>query len=257
MKLVASLIVKDEADRYLENCIWSLLDFCDEIRVFDDGSRDGTVGILTQDAWGERVKVSGRPHSTFYQHEGYARQDALDWALRANPDWLLAIDADEFIADGRQLRKALTRSTAAVVTLRMQEIWCADEDVLCVREDGGWREHQSPVCYQPSALLAHELRIADRQLACGRVPPAVVQRHQRAMGEDSMTEILHFGWANPEARAARHARYVEHDQGRFHASAHLASIMWPDAQVTLRPRPWPPGLRKFRRTILLTTGLVT
>jgi glycosyltransferase involved in cell wall biosynthesis len=42
VKLIASLIVRNELKRYLEPCVAHLLEFCDEIRVLDDRSDDGT-----------------------------------------------------------------------------------------------------------------------------------------------------------------------------------------------------------------------
>jgi hypothetical protein len=44
---------------------------------------------------------------------------------------------------------------------------------------------------------------------------------------------------------------VEHDQGRFHASAHLESIMWPDEKVTVRQRGWPTGLPPDQRAAIV------
>jgi len=63
------------------------------------------------------------------------------------------------------------------------------------------------------------------------------------------THILHLGWANQAARAARHQRYVEADGGRFHRSSHLDSILWPDNMVTLRGRPWPAFDKEIREAI--------
>lgn len=241
MKLVASVIVRNELGRYLEECVGHLLEFCDEVRVLDDASDDGTSEWLTE-VHHAALQVRRRDAHGFYEHEGLARQELLEWTLAGEPDYVLAIDADEFVADPSLIRRAM-KGGAPVCSLVMEEVWEVDAaaDCLCVREDGGWRSHPVSVLWAPSA--GGGWRIADRALACGRVPEAVQRaRYAAATG----TEILHFGWANEAERAARHARYAEHDGGRFHRSAHLDSILWPCEQVDLRGRRWPPALEARR-----------
>lgn len=83
-------------------------------------------------------------------------------------------------------------------------------------------------------------RIPNRALACGR-EPLVIRRQQATFTGVSM---LHFGWTCEAERQERYDRYARHDAGRFHASAHLRSILAADDQVRLSRRPWPTGLDK-------------
>ncbi len=62
--------------------------------------------------------------------------------------------------------------------------------------------------------------------------------------------MLHFGWSRESERAERYARYSEGDRGRFHASAHIASIAWPADRIRLESRAWPEGLERWRPEIL-------
>lgn len=246
MKLTASLIVHDELSRYLEPCIGGLLEFCDEVRVLDDASRDGWDEYLA-DAWGRagrRVLALREDEPGFFTHEGRARQRLLDWTLAGEPTHVLALDADEFIADGAALRRACT-DDLDVWACCMQEVWNADGAGLDLRQDGGWAETDVPVLWRPAALQAP--RIADRALACGRVPEGV----SRLRGGHTCTAILHFGWANRAERAARHERYAVADGGRYHARAHLDSILLPDDRVTLNRVPWPAGIAPHRAEAIL------
>lgn len=242
MNLVASLIVRNELDRYLLDCLELLLGFCDEIRVYDDGSTDGTREAL---AGMDRISVTGVNETEFYRHEGAARQRALAWTLEAHPTHVLAIDGDELIEDGARLRDVVLENRRAdVFTLCMEEVWKADADELCIRQDGGWKAHGVPILYRVLGSGAG-LEIPQRALASGRVPSSVSRRHGRSL--PTGTSILHFGWANELERAARHARYVEHDGGRFHAGTHLDSILWPDERVELERCSWdsiPPPVRR-------------
>lgn len=263
MKLVASVIVKDEADRYLAPFLRHLAEFCDETRILDDGSSDGWADRL----YGEmampasllaRLHVLRSEESAFWQDEGAARNALLEWTLIGEPDWVLSIDADEFITDGAALRAACESARASVLTVNMQEIWVAADECLCIRQDGGWREHPIPILWRvpgPTALASdrnqqparRQWRINDRKVAPGREPIAVRELHRmRRHVADSGVDVLHLGWACRADRAARYQRYVEHDGGQYHNAAHLRSIMFPDSQVNLEGRDWPDGLDPVR-----------
>lgn len=239
MKLVASLMVgPNEQERYLAQCLESLATYCDEIRIRLEGYGDkgdgwfhGTVGLCP-------IAIR-RSEPTFFRHEGRARQELLDWTLEADPTHILSIDADEFVADPDQLRAALEQHPEAdVLALCMEEVWKADQDGYRVRCDGGWCPHEVPVLYRVPRRPGPEFRIQDRALACGREPVSVRRLARHAVYAE--TALLHFGWTREAERASRHERYAVADGGKFHAGSHLASILWPDAQVTLEARPRPP-----------------
>ena len=236
MNLCASLIVRNEAERYLRPCIQHLQDFCDTIRVLDDGSDDGTFEILAD--MGIEVRLNDGP--SFFQHEGQARQKLLNWTLLAKPDFVLAIDADEFISDGRALRARLDKNIA-VQRICMMEVWGYDASGITIRTDGGWAPHPVPILWTVPQQLDSRWRIQNRALACGREPIAVRSLSGRFCGVD----ILHFGWAREEERQARYERYAVHDGGKFHRNAHIESIMFPDERTRRCRARWPAGLAEI------------
>lgn len=244
MKLVASLIVAEgEQNRYLDICLAALGEFCDEVRVVIDADCDSSV--MEAFSWQDHrhCAVLCGPKVRFYQHEGRARQRLLDWTLEAEPTHILAIDADEFISDGQKLRQAVSRD-GNVWTLDMTEIWGAMPNGLKVRVDRQWRPRSVPILYRvpddPSSL-----KILDRALACGREPVQIRQYRNPTRLDIS---ILHFGWAKESERQQRYDRYVEHDGGEFHASAHLLSIL--DGREVLKQQPWPSDLAKYKSALL-------
>ena len=268
MHLVASLIVRDEADKYLRESILALQQFCDEIRAVDDNSSDGSHKIMADMG----VQVLRNDYSMFYEHEGNARQKLLDWTMEAEPTHVLVVDGDEIVSGGQQLREQMmepqpeltlrerrqargTRGSrlgsVTVWRLQMQEIWGATEDHLLVRQDGGWKEHPVPICYAvppdhfTNRALRRHWRMPDRALACGRIPAHVIGSSNRAQTPVS-ADILHFGWSCEADRYMRHQRYVKHDGGAHHASKHLDSIMWDDSQVQLSTRAWPVEVDKHK-----------
>ena len=236
VKLVASLVVRNELDRYLPEALRLLAGFCDRIVVLDDNSTDGTAEALRQlRAEGLPLTVVSAFETTFYVHEGEIRQRAIDLALQEDPTHVLVIDGDELVGNGAAVRHALERSPAVpAFSLCMEEVWKATLDGIEVREDGGWRAHPVTVCYRVDAYRGGKIR--DQKLGGGRVPEQV-GRERRALQTDG--RILHMGWTRVAEREARHARYVQHDGGAFHASQHLDSIMWPDSRVRLNRCEWP------------------
>lgn len=239
MKLVASMIVRNEMDRYLPRAVEHLAGFCSEIRVLDDGSTDGGYEWLLAHP---KVAVLTNGGPTFFEHEGRARQALLEWTLEARPEYVLSIDADEFVGEPEILERAMRRG-APVFTLQMEEVWKVDDVRLHIRTDGQWRPRPCPILWRPpSGATSNIWKIPDVKLACGREPLAVRRTRARPSG----TSVYHFGWANESDRGERAARYFEHDGGRFHKDAHLQSILWPPERVLTQSKLWPPGLLPMR-----------
>ena len=92
MKIVATLNIKNEK-RFLKDQLSSLSTYVDEIIIVDDGSNDGSIELYKNF---EKVKV------VVSKNEGI-REEVKDWNLlikiarERNADWILHIDADEFL----------------------------------------------------------------------------------------------------------------------------------------------------------------
>lgn len=245
MKLVASVPVRNELGRYLIPFIEHLKEFCDAIAVVDDGSTDGTREELT--VMPEVTYLATRDEGTpsFFAHEGQFRNALLKLTLACDPTHILAIDADEFVSDGKLIRE-VCEGPAHVFTLLMEEVWKADPDILQIRVDGGWRRRNVPILYRVPlpGRRGRDFQIANRALACGREPQSVAKQALRGGATATGASVLHFGWTREAERRARYDRYMEHDKGRFHQNAHLQSILFPDENVELQRRVWPAGLDK-------------
>ncbi len=242
MKLAASMIIRDEGDRYLKLAVEHLLSFCDEVRIIDDGSPGADLKWLDTQ---ENVFWISNGGPTFFEHEGKARQELLEWTLASKPDYVLSIDADEFVGDP-QLVRAMCAQGGAVYSLQMEEVWRVDER-LHIRIDHQWRPRPCPILWRaPGPADSDIWKIPDVQLACGREPVAV--RRTRAVV--SGASVFHFGWACEADRVDRAQRYFEHDGGRFHRDSHLQSILWPDELVTTTAVPWPETLADVRERLL-------
>jgi hypothetical protein len=236
VKLIASAIVHNEADRYLEPWLSHLLTFCDEVRLLDDYSTDATWDVAAEF---DDVHIERNDGPPFFEDESVARNRLLAWTISGQPTYVLSIDADEFVGDTVALRGSVTVNQAPVYSLWMREVWKVDGDRVGLRVDGQWGDRRCPILWRaPDRLVGSGWRIPRKKLACGREPQRV--RGQR--GFDTGVGVYHFGWTRVAERQARADRYYEHDGGRFHANAHLQSLLDPDEDVTLDWKPWPPSI---------------
>lgn len=244
MKIIASMSVRDELDRYLRLTVPALLSWVDEIRVQDDHSTDGTFDYL--DGL-ERVEVTRNTGSRWDENEGELHQQLLEWTLEGEPTHVLAIDADEWIhpEDGAHIRSTLAayvhdrnRPAPLAYRLNMVELWT--QEPPRVRVDHGWRPHPVGILWRvpPAAeRTGVEWQIWGRKMAGGRVPRAIRSEDRKRKAVDLDLDIVHLGWSNPLERDRRHRRYAELDGGQFHAKAHLDSILWGDRKCDLRDYP--------------------
>jgi hypothetical protein len=235
VKIVASAIVRNEAGRYLAGWLDHLLTFCDEVRLLDDSSTDRTRDIAASYS---EVYVQPNRGPAFFEFESEARNALLAWTMRAQADYVLAIDADEFVGDAPAIRRAVM-GEHLVYSLTMREVWKVNGAQLGLRIDGLWGERRCPLLWRtPRELRGSAWKIPRRKLACGREPQVV--RSNR--GVDTGVGVYHFGWTREAERQARAQRYFDHDRGRFHADKHLQSILWPDEKVKLKWVPWPQSI---------------
>lgn len=246
MKLIASMMVRNELGRYLEPAIASLLEFVDEIRVLDDSSDDGSTAFLA-DYWVKaKVFTAVTEGPSFYENEGQTRQALLEWTLRGEPTHILAIDADELVEDGRLVRATVESNPDwPAFSLCMSEVWRANELTLDIRIDGGWAPHRAPILWRVEGMTGAMRDGA----ASGRVPQAVNDLYLRREAASLDTNIFHFGWTNERERAERHARYAGRD-GFNHNPGHIASILAADGRVRTTTTPWPKVSEDIKEAIL-------
>ena len=146
-RLVTALLVRNEADKYLDRVLRRCLEFSDEVVVLDDGSTDDSVAIAKQLGCVVRERGETLP---MWGDEAPARAELWDLGAKAAGDgWLLICDADMILnGDPRPLTLSTNCTAWAWV---LYDVW--DEEHL-YRCDGYWQGHlhPRPWMYRPSAL---------------------------------------------------------------------------------------------------------
>jgi len=213
MRLYSYMIVKNEADRYLEQAIASLRTQVDGLFVLDDRSTDNTPEILSD----LRVPHRINRFESFLEDESRCRQNAWkcmekELILRRG-DWVLTLDADEILQSRIPLKDIIRRAERDGndgLILHVREVW--EEGKM--RIDGAWGQVSVlRMCqWQPNGMFRPE------QMGGGSVPSYVSNK-----GFTSDAEIHHYGYLNPEDRVAKHARYSA-KRGK-HNLRHIKSIL--------------------------------
>jgi glycosyltransferase involved in cell wall biosynthesis len=101
--ITAHCLVKNE-DRFIEYAVKSVIDFVDQVLIFDTGSTDGTVNIIKQ------LQLS-YPSKIIFEEKGECdkkqhtqlRQEMIE---KTSTDWFMIVDGDEVWTD-RAMQEAL------------------------------------------------------------------------------------------------------------------------------------------------------
>lgn len=223
MRIITTMVVKNEADRYLGACLVWAKTFSDEIAVYDDQSTDDTVDVCIN--LGALTAVRPNDVPSFLEHEGRFREEAWRWMESATEpqvgDWILSLDADELLVDQRgELRgiqddiQAAASFNADVIAYNIPEIFAGAGGTLYRRVDGYWGSITGArlAAWRPGA------KFADRQMASGSLPVGGPQ----FLSSDA--NILHLGYLDAQDRRAKHDRYIALPG---HSSEHVESILAP------------------------------
>ena len=209
MKIVGAALVRNEADRYLEEILTDVARFCDEIVVVDDNSEDNTRDICSRWATVHHAKNdSGR--GFWGADETNLRR--LLWELASDaggPDsWTYVFDADHLLTgitpdDFRMLCRA---EHANAWAFRLFDCW--ERGPYRHRTDGYWQAWAKPrpwlfranpnPTFSPGwdARGIHSGHCPTNYPLCGAVVSGLVG-------------IIHLGYCKPEDRAAKARKYLD------------------------------------------------
>ncbi|MDQ6422467.1 glycosyltransferase [Paenibacillus sp. LHD-117] len=224
-KLTAMMQVRNEENRYFEEVLDHLTGFADEIVIVDDASSDRTVDICRR--YPKVVKLVELTESKF-REEWKLRQLLWEAAAATDPDWLLAIDADEIYEDKtkHRIHELINQDRYDWVGFRFYDFWGG---TTYYREDEYWNIHKrhtmTLVRYLPEYHYFYPKRehhVSRLPLSCGALP-----------GHGSELRVKHYGWAGgEEERHRKYVRYMEMDpEGKWGSLEHYRSILDPDPHL--------------------------
>ena len=122
MKLIMTLLVRNEADLIKDNVDFHIRRGVDHIIVTDNGSTDETVDLLQPYARSGILTILHEPDDNYDQAKWVTRM-AMMAARDMGADWILSNDADEFWwSDGSSLKDHLANASGNVSYLPRQNM---------------------------------------------------------------------------------------------------------------------------------------
>jgi hypothetical protein len=220
-KLTLSMVVRNEANRWLSEALRAHRPFIHEAVIVDDASEDDTVELIRRELDGIPLRLVRNSTSRF-SNEVELRQQQWQESLETQPDWLLILDADEILepAATTVIPDIIRQTDYSLIGFPLYDFWSSTH----YREDEWWCAHKSPrpflLRYTPDLLY----RWRETAQHCGRMPANVFELPSAALD----LRIKHMGWADPKERKRKLARYQQLDpEARYGIAHQYRTIMDP------------------------------
>lgn len=225
MSLLLNMVVRNEANRYLQSCLNWCSPHVDRMFVWDDQSDDETVEIAKRS--GAEVAVRDDRTPSFLEAEGLFRE--IGWRRMIdtlNPsveDWVLCVDADEFPVPVDRLR-TITRDAETKgfrsINVRMPEIFRLSP--LSERTDRYWGGIVGTrlMKFEPSS----DQTFRTPRMGSGVFPAYAYYCSNWNERSECGLRILHCGYAHEGDRQEKYDRYTAAIENG-HSDAHIQSIL--------------------------------
>lgn len=237
MRLVATLLVRDEIDVLAANLEHHFAAGVDAFVVTDNGSVDGTRELLADYADRAPVTVIDEPAHTYRQSEWVTRM-ARYATEKLSADWLVNLDADEFTWTVRSVDagEPVLDEPADVDLARFFAALPDDRDACRIRRDNLVGELTAPGSWPQRLVWRDTLALSERGTRIGdktahRADPTVVV-HQgnhavsgdRSFAPEPTTELvmLHV----PDRGWEHYRRKIEQGGRSYEASGLPAEVGW-------------------------------
>lgn len=203
-KLVLSMLVKNEDEKYLEETLTTAIKYVDEVIIIDDACTENAVEICN--------KILHKiPHKIIINEKGgmdneaQLRKKQWEETVKSNPDWILFLDADEVFEEKMedQIKYLILNNDVDTYCFRSYDMWNKDE----YRDDNLWNTHTR---YTPFLIRYHnnyKYRFANAKYNGERVPSNALNLNLC----NSEIKLKHYGWMDPNDRKKQYNCYMKSD----------------------------------------------
>ncbi|MDR0880779.1 MAG: glycosyltransferase family 2 protein [Clostridioides sp.] len=219
-RLSLSMVVKNEADRYLRPVLESARDYIDNAVIIDDGSTDDTVAICEEVLADIPLKIVKNSGSDFSTSEVNLREKQWNEVVATDPDWILFLDSDEIFEKSFEDEVYYLMSNDLVdgYGFRLYDFW--DENHY--RDDALWCAHQYYKLFMLRYQPDFDYKFDNTAHHCPRLPI----NSNALCTASSQLRLKHFGWAKEEDRIQKYERYMKMDPlGIYNSLKQYISIM--------------------------------
>lgn len=218
-KLTLSMIVKNEAGKFLEEVLQHAKQYVDEAVIIDDHSTDETKDIVKRVLADIPYVLIENDESKFH-NEVELRKQQWEEVIKTKPDWIINLDADEMFEDSfiSEVKELINQQFVFLYSFRLYDFWSETE----YRHDQYWSSH---LRYRPFLLKyvdSFPYKWNEKSQHCGRFPNNVFQLPNKI----SQYRVKHLGWSKPEIRQEKYLRYKQLDpNGEFGIIKQYESIL--------------------------------
>jgi glycosyltransferase involved in cell wall biosynthesis len=205
-RITLSMIMKNEADRYLRSVLTAAKEYITDAVIIDDASTDNSIAVAQEVLEGLPLRIIQNKQSKF-SNEFILRKQQWDETVKTNPEWVVVLDADE-IFEARfkdEVKELISDPQTDVFCFRLYDFW----DPSHYRDDQYWSAHNTLrpflVRYKPGI----EYKWNETAQHCGRLPLTIAT----FAAKGSELRLKHFGWAKKEHRLEKYNRYMRLDPG--------------------------------------------
>lgn len=204
VKLTCMMLVKNEANRYLKQVLTHISNYADEIVILDDNSTDKTYEVCR--SFEKVVSLQKVKGTSFGENEAAPRYQLFLQTMKTNPEWIIALDADE------QMENAFEPAIHNILERAGDKKWFSIEfyhfwnSMQYYRTDKLWKPAQGPRIFKVEDDIRYEW--LDRKLHCGSIPRNLT----KYPGTYSGYRVKHFGYADgPERTKKKYEWYIKRD----------------------------------------------
>ncbi|HRD56065.1 MAG TPA: glycosyltransferase [Parachlamydiaceae bacterium] len=203
-KITLSMIVHNEADKYLRRVLEAAKPYISNAVIIDDASSDNTAAVCEEVLAGIPLHLVKNEKSMF-TNEVELRKLQFAETIKTDPEWILVLDADEIFENKfkDEIQNLLSQKDVDVYYFKLYDFW--DEEHY--RDDQYWSAHHH---YRPF-LIRYKPDVdyvwKETTQHCGRFPLNIYNMAYKA----SELRLKHFGWAKKENRIAKYTRYQQLD----------------------------------------------
>ncbi|GGG87260.1 glycosyltransferase family 2 protein [Paenibacillus radicis (ex Gao et al. 2016)] len=224
-RLTLSMVVRNEADRYLREALGRHRRYIQDAVIIDDGSTDGTIEVIQEMLQGIPVRLICNETSKF-SNEITLRKQQWEETLAVEPEWILNLDADEWFEDRfeHELGLLLSQPDTKTYSFRLYDFWSP----TAYRDDQYWNAHHR---FRPFLLRyepGFQYRWKETPQHCGRFPENIFELPNRLSG----LRLKHFGWADARHRQEKLNRYMRLDpEAKYGWKEQYMSILDPSPRL--------------------------
>ncbi|MCF8567607.1 glycosyltransferase family 2 protein [Alicyclobacillus tolerans] len=220
-RLTAIMQVRNEANRYLSRVLENLSAFCDDIVIVDDASTDNTADVCK--SFPKVTKLVTSNESRF-QREWELRTILWQAVSELEPDWVIAVDADELYEQRMQteVSRLINQDQFDWIGFRFYDFWGCETHY---RDDEHWNIHRRHTMTLARYFHTYPYFYPKMEHHVPRLPLT----YSALPGFHSDVRVKHLGWAgDADERFSKYLRYKERDpNGQWGSLAHYESILDP------------------------------